>query len=119
MEFRYNFLPPIISFNFFCTSPTTIGTIEIKPLETGNNQRYGEINFTEYSPLGSSTFCDRKQVVEIPPVAGRYDSQLMEFAKCVRGEMENPFTYEYELQTQRMVLAACGQDIDYKAKIEL
>ena len=95
------------------------GTIEIKPLETGNNQRYGEINFTEYSPLGSSTFCDRKQIVEIPPVAGRYDSQLMEFAKCVRGEMENPFTYEYELQTQRMVLAACGQDIDYKAKIEL
>ena len=29
-----------------------------------------------------------------------------------RAEKTNPYTYEYQLQ--KMILAACGQDIDYK-----
>ena len=28
-------------------------------------------------------------------------------ARCVRGEKQNPYTYEYELELQRVVLEAC------------
>lgn len=39
---------------------------------------------------------------------------MLDFAAYVRGEKTNPYTYEYEYQLQKMILAACGQDIDYK-----
>ena len=42
------------------------------------------------------------------------DEMMLDFAAYVRGEKTNPYTYEYEYQLQKMILAACGQDIDYK-----
>jgi len=41
------------------------------------------------------------------------------FSEMVRGESENPWSYEYELQLYRIVLAACGVAIDYKKEIIL
>jgi len=38
----------------------------------------------------------------------RYDAQLIEFAQCGRGEIENPYPYEHELLVQEVLLAACG-----------
>ena len=32
----------------------------------------------------------------------------------LRGEMVNPYSYEYEAKLQRMVLAACGLNVDWK-----
>ena len=49
----------------------------------------------------------------------RYDDMLSSFAAIVRGEKENPWSYEYELQLYRIVLAACGVEIDYKKEIKL
>ena len=40
---------------------------------------------------------------------------MLDFVAMVRGEKENPYTYEYELEVQKLVLAACGYDIDYKS----
>ncbi len=42
------------------------------------------------------------------PRDARYDDMMLDFAAMVRGEKQNPFSYAYELETQRMVLAACG-----------
>lgn len=39
---------------------------------------------------------------------------LHDFAAYIRGTKKNPFDYDYELQLQKMVLAACGFDIDFK-----
>ncbi len=40
---------------------------------------------------------------------------MLDFAAFIRGEKENPYTLEYEYQLQKMVLCACGEDIDYKS----
>ena len=39
---------------------------------------------------------------------GRYDAQLIDFARMVRGEIENPFGYDHELAVERTLLRACG-----------
>ncbi len=49
----------------------------------------------------------------------RYEDMLSSFAAIVRGEKKNPWSYEYELQLYRIVLAGCGVDIDYKREIVL
>lgn len=51
--------------------------------------------------------------------ADRYDAMMTDFAAMVQREKENPFTLEYECRLHRIILAACGADIDYKAPIIL
>ena len=41
---------------------------------------------------------------------GRYDAQLIDFARVVRGEIENPFGYDHELAVEWTLLRACGLD---------
>jgi hypothetical protein len=49
----------------------------------------------------------------------RYDTMMTHFAEYVNGERETPYTYEYEAQLHKIVLAACGENIDYKSKVVL
>ena len=49
----------------------------------------------------------------------RYENMLQAFGEMVRGERENPYTYEYEVLLHRILLAACGFDIDYKREVVL
>ena len=75
----------------------TEGTIEIQPLENPTQLREVfakdmKTNFSEYTPP-------------------RYDKMMLEFAACVRGEKQNPYTSEYELIVQKTVLQACGMEI--------
>ena len=90
------------------------GTYEIHPLE-----RPIEAKFTESSY--ATPFYDKhiKRHIKTVPIEKRYDAMMLDFAKMVRGEKENPYTYEYELQLQKLVLAACGQEVDYKTEIVL
>ena len=93
----------------------TKGTIEIKPLEIQ----------AEETPLGAMTsgmwistkeLVDGRQYrnicqqVELEPMVGRYDEMMLEFGKIVRGEIENPFDYDYEYSLQSLVLACCAED---------
>ena len=41
---------------------------------------------------------------------GRYDKMMKSFASFVRGEAENPYTYDYELTLFRTVLTCCGME---------
>ena len=41
-------------------------------------------------------------------VFDRYDTMLREFAKYVRGEAENPYSYDYELALFRTIMSCCG-----------
>jgi len=81
----------------------TEGTYEIRPLERPIGVQVTEKAFAK-------TFEDRHMVktIETVPAENRYDAMMLDFAAMVRGEKENPFNYEYELQTQKLVLAACG-----------
>ena len=42
---------------------------------------------------------------------GRYDAMMRAFAAMVRGEKQNPYTYDYELQLFRLILKCCGVDV--------
>lgn len=79
------------------------GTYEIHPLERPIRAAYTHASFAE-------TFYDRHQELSfrtVPPEE-RYDAMILDFAAMVRGEKENPFSYETELHVQQLVLAACG-----------
>ncbi len=52
-------------------------------------------------PAGISTIC-------FPPQKDRYMEQLAEFAKIIRGEMANPYTYEHDYLVHKVTLAAAG-----------
>ncbi|MHB9032326.1 MAG: Gfo/Idh/MocA family protein [Anaerolineae bacterium] len=88
------------------------GTVEVKPLEDPPILTLVLANHTrehvEYSHDGDV----RLQAVALPEAAGRYDEQLLDFAAMVRGEKENPFSYEHELRVQAATLKASGFDID-------
>ena len=87
------------------------GTYEIRPLELPIGVVYTDTSFAE-------TFSDKHQKRNIAtvPAANRYDDMMLEFAAMVRGEIENPHSYEYELQLQKLVLASCGYSVDYKTE---
>ena len=91
-------------------------TVELKPLEMyppGSSALYtGVTDYTnpKWTVLGVSRNSGLQD---------RYEAMMRAFAEMVRGEQENPWSYEYELQLYRILLAACGVDIDYKKKITL
>jgi predicted dehydrogenase len=78
----------------------TEGTIEIFPLEPP------KLRLALAHPR--EPFVRGYQDVELPPIPGRYDEQLAELAKIVRGEMENPYPLSHDLIVQEALLAACG-----------
>jgi predicted dehydrogenase len=85
------------------------GTIEIRPLETYDVRlpQPLKLKLTLSSPRES--FKKGTQEVVFPKPPGRYDSQLIELARIIRGEIENPYPLSHELMVQEALLAA----IDY------
>lgn len=81
----------------------TKGTIEIQPLETPTLVREAKIENGLEHP-----WHDYSESVFPGYPNGRYDDMMLEFAACVRGELENPYSFEYELALQRTLLKACG-----------
>ena len=80
-------------------------TLEIKPIEgienglyteqvdrimTGNKGSRGEVEYKRSQPFS------------------RYDKMLRSFAAMVRGEINNPYTADYELALFRTILKCCG-----------
>ncbi len=81
----------------------TKGTIEVKPLEvTVEGGQYTVMNEnynTDWHKEGTVT---RSEIYD------RYDAMLSNFADIVRGEKENPYSYDYELNLYRLIQKACG-----------
>ncbi|MBO5897708.1 MAG: Gfo/Idh/MocA family oxidoreductase [Clostridia bacterium] len=81
-------------------------TMEIKPIEIG-------LGYREESGvmLKARAVINRAngatETVECEPFE-RYEGMLRGFASYVRGERENPYTYDYELSLFRTVMKACG-----------
>lgn len=74
-------------------------TYEIEPLEGPTKTFYTD---TEHS----FTFGDRRTELHFT-FPNRYDDMMLHFARCVRGEQENEFNYEYEREMHKLVLQAC------------
>lgn len=82
----------------------TEGRIEICPLEV--NEDY-PIQYAEYDECKSTEWIARSDK-KISERYHRYSDMMLSFAAMVRGEKENPYTYDYELDLYRLILRACG-----------
>ncbi len=76
------------------------GTFEIRPLEPP------QVRLTLEKPVRE--FKAGSQNVELPPMAGRYHAQLLDFAAIVRGKAKPRWSSEHDLAVQRALLQACG-----------
>lgn len=84
----------------------TKGSIEIQPLETPTIVREAMIKDGENNPWHDYSY----SVFPGYP-NGRYDDMMLEFAACVRGEITNPYSLQYEVAVQKTLLKACGVQI--------
>jgi predicted dehydrogenase len=82
------------------------GTIELRPLE----EPATVLRLTLKEDSGA--YRKGTQTVDFPKMGGRYDNQLSEFARIVRGEIPNPYPLEHERLVQKCVLLASGVPLD-------
>ena len=81
------------------------GTIEIKPLEVVLDEGMYTVcsecfENSWHTPWRQS----RSELFD------RYDAMMQNFANLVRG-MENPYSYDYELNLYKLILRACGKEV--------
>ena len=94
---------------------TEIGGYQHRQLIVSGSKGTYEIRPLEMKPSAIvSSVGNKISVREFPLPSGRYDAMMLDFAAMVRGEKENPFDYQFELDTHRLALAACGYDVDIK-----
>ena len=84
-------------------------TVEIRPLEksvsvASNKYTYCTQKTERYFDDMGSVVCED----ETSEPFGRYDGMMIAFAEMVRGEKENPYTLDYELELFRTVMRCCG-----------
>ena len=81
-------------------------TVEIKPLEM-----YGDpdLQYTTVTEYASDNWGDTGTTYSTEQF-DRYDAMMASFAAMVRGEKQNPYTYEYELQLYKTILRCCGME---------
>lgn len=84
----------------------TKGTIEIKPLEMyGDGGLYSGMCEWKDADWGGAGESKESEIYD------RYESMMAGFAGMVRGEKENPWSYDYELELYKTVLNTCGRKI--------
>lgn len=82
----------------------TKGTVELKPLEMYDECSLPYTVKTEYR---SKAWEDEGECHKTKSF-DRYDAMMASFAAMVRGEKENPYTYEYEMDLYKTIMKACG-----------
>ncbi len=84
------------------------GTIDIQPLETFYCRPPQPQKLRLALSQARDSYKKGYQEVSFPQMPGRYDDQLIELARIIRGERENPYPLEHELIVQECLLKACG-----------
>ena len=85
-------------------------TLEIRPIEVprkdGSDDSICYLTDNNDTPYG-----DGRKEIKFPP-HWRYDLLLEQFVSCARGEMQVPFSPEYEAKLHDLILQACGIDAE-------
>jgi predicted dehydrogenase len=87
------------------------GTIDIRPLEKFDARTPEPLGLRLALAKDRDPYKKGYQEVSFPPPPGRYDEQLIELARIIRGEIENPYPLEHELLVQQCHLEACGYPV--------
>jgi predicted dehydrogenase len=83
----------------------TKGSVELCPLERFDGQPLLMDLFLKEAIPG---YVAGAHTVDFGIIRDRYEAQLLELAKIINGEMENPYTYEHDYLVQEVLLAAAG-----------
>ncbi len=83
----------------------TKATVEICPLEMFADAGLQFAEKIEYKKANWDDRGEKTQSIHFD----RYDAMMAGFASYVRGDVENPWSYDYELELYKLVLEACGQ----------
>lgn len=83
-------------------------TIELKPLEWYLPDRSG---LQTYRNTNTSLSWNNEGKKEVSEAIDRYDDMMKSFAEYIRGEKENPYTLDYELELYKVVIEACGENV--------
>lgn len=83
----------------------TKGSFELCPLERFDGI---PLEMTMILKEGNPHYSAGAHTLNFGVVRDRYEAQLAELAKIIRGEMKNPYTYEHDYLVQEVVLAASG-----------
>ncbi len=90
----------------------TKGTLEFHPIEYqlgGGMLKSVAYLTTDKEEDGKPYYNDLATRIESEPY-NRYDDMMRSFASYVRGEKENPYTYDYEIALFRTFMKACGAE---------
>jgi predicted dehydrogenase len=82
------------------------GTIDIRPIETLDIHPQPPLKLQMALANPRDSYKKGYQEVAFPPLTGRYDDQLIELARIVRGEITNPYPLSHELLVQKVLLEA-------------
>lgn len=82
----------------------TKGTIELSPVERFGAPHLLKLRLKEKA----GTYAKGTHTVDLGVRKDRYVDQLKEFGAIMRGEMENPFSYDHDLLVQEILLSAAG-----------
>ena len=52
---------------------------------------------------------EKIDVADIPKDS-RYDTMVQDFAAYIKGELENPFTYDHEIAVHKVLTQVCGEN---------
>ncbi len=87
----------------------TKGTAEICPLERpSGNHRLEPLHVRLTLLEDNPEYAAGTHTVDVGTMDGRYGDQLIELARVIKGEIDNPYTYEHDLLVQETLLAAAG-----------
>jgi len=84
------------------------GTIDIRPLETFDTRPPRQLKLQLALSEDRDSYKQGYQEVSFPQPPGRYDLQLIELARIIQGEIDNPYPLQHELLVQQCLLEACG-----------
>ena len=83
------------------------GTIELRPLEKYESDGTLSTNVCYTDNEKGTDWLYSAPFLKSAP-ADRYNKMMASFAKMVRGEIKNPFGYDYELKLYNILLKSCG-----------
>jgi predicted dehydrogenase len=87
----------------------TKGTAEVCPLEhPGDRYRLDPLQVRLTLLEDTPDYSAGTHIVNVGVMNGRYDDQLIELARVIRGKIDNPYSYDHELLAQETIIAAAG-----------
>ena len=87
----------------------TNGTVELCPIEPPGNLYYTQpLTVRLTLKNGNVQYSSGTHHVNCGVLGSRYEAQLIEFARIIRGEIRNPYSCQHEYLLHEVLLAACG-----------